>query len=41
MQDAQGFAVPTAYHQVHQDQPQVVNKLIMDFLHSKVCHIKA
>ena len=40
MQDAQGFAVPLSYHQVHQDQPGAVNALILTFLRTKVCHTR-
>ena len=38
VQDAEGFAVPRAGHQVHQDQPEAVNQLIMRFLQTRVCH---
>ena len=40
MQDGQGCAVPVSYHQVMQDQPDAVNKLILDFLKTKVCHTR-
>ena len=40
MQDGQGFAVPVSYHQVHQDQPEAVNELILSFLKTKVVHTR-
>ena len=38
VQDGEGFAVPMSKHQVHQDQPEAVNNLVMQFLQQKVCH---
>ena len=32
MQNAQGFAVPVSYHQVHQDQPNEVSGLILGWI---------
>ena len=40
VQDGEGFAVPMSKHQVHQDQPEAVNHLILQFLQQKVCHRK-
>ena len=36
-QDGQGFSIPHSEHQVHQDQPEAVNRLLLDFLQQKVC----
>ena len=40
VQDGEGFAVPMSKHQVHQDQPEAVNNLVLQFLQQKVCHGK-
>lgn len=37
-QDGIGYSIPEAEHQVHQDQPEAVNRVILDFLQQKVCH---
>ena len=39
MQDGEGHAIPVSYHQVHQDQPDAVNRLLLEFLRRKVCHV--
>lgn len=38
MQDGEGHAIPESFHQVHQDQPEAVNDLLIKFLRAKVCH---
>ena len=40
VQDGEGHAVPMSRHQVHQDQPEAVNKLLLDYLQNKVCHVQ-
>ncbi len=40
MQDAEGHAIPNSNHQVHQDQPEAVNDILLRFLKTKVCHVK-
>ena len=40
MQDGEGYAIPMSAHQVHQDQPEVVNALLLKFLRTKVCHVQ-
>ena len=37
MQDATIRYIPEAMHQVHQDQPEAVNRLLLEFLQHKVC----
>ena len=40
LQDGEGHAVPMSRHQVHQDQPEAVNTLLLNFLQNKVCHVQ-
>ena len=40
MQDGEGHAIPESFHQVHQDQPDAVNDLLLKFLRAKVCHAR-